>query len=157
VGASVTPARGVPPELVLLTENTTDTYTNAAEQSDLYDTNTYTMHPVESIFTRASDPFNPRRVERIVEAVTIGPDLTEAQRQEVRDLVAEYADVFALAVSEVFPVAGAVYAPKIPPEKTFSTKVQQRLLSRPQAEYLHEQVESTRARGGDTTDSPPRR
>jgi hypothetical protein len=59
----------------------------------------------------------------------------------VRDLVAEYADVFALAISEVFPVAGAVYALKIPPEKTFSTKIQQRPLSRLQAEYLHKQVE----------------
>ncbi|KAJ7304812.1 hypothetical protein DFH08DRAFT_976412 [Mycena albidolilacea] len=54
-----------------------------AEQSDLYNTNAYTMHPAESIFTRALDPFNPKCVECVVEAVTIGPDLTEAQQQEV--------------------------------------------------------------------------
>jgi hypothetical protein len=101
----------------------------------------YTTHPAESIFTRASDPFNPKRIEYIVKAVTIGPDLTEAQQHEVRNLVAEYADVFALAVSEVFQVAGVVYAPKIPPGKMFSTKVQQRPLPKPQAEYLHKQVD----------------
>ncbi|KAK7033438.1 hypothetical protein R3P38DRAFT_2479217, partial [Favolaschia claudopus] len=99
-------------------------------------------------FTRATDPFNPKRVERIVNAVTLGPDLTNEQREIVRALVAEYADIFALAVSEVFPVAGAIYAPKIPADtpkipadKKFSTRVQQRPLTKPQAEYLHEQVE----------------
>jgi hypothetical protein len=95
VGASATPARGVPPELVLLAENTTDTHTNAAEQDNLYDTDAYTTYPAEIVFTRASDPFNPKHVERVVEAITIGPDLTETQRQEVRDLVAEYADELA--------------------------------------------------------------
>ncbi|KAJ7822921.1 hypothetical protein B0H13DRAFT_1504970, partial [Mycena leptocephala] len=98
-------------------------------------------------FTRATDPFNPKRVERIVESVTIGPDLSDSQRAEVRSLVAEYADVFALAISEVFPVAGAVYAPNIPLDKKFSTKLNQRPLSRPQLEYLHEQVEVLKQAG----------
>ncbi|KAJ6589630.1 hypothetical protein B0H19DRAFT_923631, partial [Mycena capillaripes] len=39
------------------------------------------------------------------------------------------------------PVKGAVYAPKIPADCTFSTKVHQRPLTQPQAEYLHQQIE----------------
>ncbi|KAJ6571987.1 hypothetical protein B0H19DRAFT_1255915 [Mycena capillaripes] len=141
VGAGATPARGVLTEPVLLTETAADTAHNAAEYEDLYNTDAYATNTEESIFTQATEPFNPRRVAKILEAVTIGPDLTDEQRAEVRDIVVEYADIFALGVSEVFPVAGAVYAPKIPMEKKFGTKVHQRPLTRPQAEYLHEQVE----------------
>jgi hypothetical protein len=141
VGASATPTRGVQAEQVLLAENATDNTNATAEYEEVYDADAYTTDPKESVFTRATDPFNPRRVARIVEAVQIGPDLTDAQRAEVRKLVMEHADIFALAVSEVFPVAGAVYAPKIPLDKKFSTKIHQRPVSRPQAEYLHEQVE----------------
>jgi hypothetical protein len=55
-------------------------------------------------------------------------------------LIAEYADTFALAVSEVSAVKGAVYAPKIPPDQKFSTKVHQKPMSTPEIEYLHTQV-----------------
>ncbi|KAJ6542985.1 hypothetical protein B0H19DRAFT_957527, partial [Mycena capillaripes] len=141
VGASATPSRGVHAEPILHAGDTADKSNVAAEYENIYDPGAYTANTPEAIFTRATDPFNPKRVERIVESVRIGPDLTDAQRAEVQDLVAEYADVFALAISEVFPVAGAVYAPKILLDKKFSTKIHQRPLTRPQAEYLHEQVE----------------
>ncbi|KAJ7812618.1 hypothetical protein B0H14DRAFT_3478661 [Mycena olivaceomarginata] len=123
VGVGATPPRGVQAdELVLFTEGIADDASNLAEhESDMYDTEAYTPEPAAQIFTRANDPFNTKRIEHIIESVEIGPDLT--------------------AEHEVFPVAGAVYAPKIPAEKKFSTRVQQRPLSRPQAEYLHEQVE----------------
>ncbi|KAJ7711119.1 hypothetical protein B0H16DRAFT_1344037, partial [Mycena metata] len=68
-------------------------------------------------------------------------DLTDAQREQVQALVGSYADIFALAVSEVCPVKEAVYAPKIPANQVFSTKVHQRSMTTLQAKYVHEQVE----------------
>lgn len=140
VGAGATPARGVQTNAVLFTENPANDASLAAER-DIFDAEAYAQVPAESIFTRATDPFNPKRVERIVESVQIGPDLTDQQRKIVQELVAEHADIFALTVSEVFPVTDAVYVLKIPTEKKFSTRVQQRPLTRPQTEYLHEQGE----------------
>ncbi|KAJ7839396.1 hypothetical protein B0H13DRAFT_2366848 [Mycena leptocephala] len=112
VGASATPPRGVHAKPVFTAENATDSASNAAEYEEVYDTDAYVPTSAETVFTRTTDPFNVKRVERVVESVRIGPDLTDDQRATVRALVAEYADVFALAVSEVTPVAGAVYAPK---------------------------------------------
>ncbi|KAK6992436.1 hypothetical protein R3P38DRAFT_2416468, partial [Favolaschia claudopus] len=94
-----------------------------------------------SIYTRTTDPFNPARVGEILRLVELGPDLAEAQRGEVRVMLSSYADIFALAVSEVTPVEGAVYAPKIPEDVKFSTKIHQRPLTQPQAVYLHQQVD----------------
>ncbi|KAJ6532118.1 hypothetical protein DFH09DRAFT_933457, partial [Mycena vulgaris] len=100
-----------------------------------------------SIYTRATDPFNPARVAEILRLVRVGPDLTRPQRDEVMQLISRYADVFALAVSEVCPVKGAVYAPKIPRDCKFSTKVHQRPVTQPQAEYLHAQADIMEAAG----------
>jgi hypothetical protein len=113
-GASATPVRGVLAETVFLAENATDIAKEAAEYEDVYDPDAYATNSTEAIYTRATDLYKPERVKRVVEAVQIGPDLTDEQRTEVRAFVAEYADIFALAVSEVSPVAGAVYAPNIP-------------------------------------------
>ncbi|KAJ7439824.1 hypothetical protein FB451DRAFT_1415471 [Mycena latifolia] len=124
MGASATPARGVPADTPIhLVESTTDPALVSAGQEELYDTDAYMTSPADLIFTRAMDPFNPKRVQAIVEAVRLGPDLTETQRAEVRQLIAEFTDTFALA------------------DRKFSTKVQQRPLTRPQAEYIHEQVD----------------
>ncbi|KAJ7129966.1 hypothetical protein C8R43DRAFT_1133938 [Mycena crocata] len=128
VGASTTPSRGVQNNpSIMLVDKTTDT--DAPEGT--YDTKLHVQPAEESVYTRASDPFNPARVAQILESVKIGPDLMEEQCLEVREMVAEYADIFALAVSEVFLVKGVVYSPKIPEGHQFSTK----------AEYLHQQVE----------------
>ncbi|KAJ7132744.1 hypothetical protein C8R43DRAFT_830494, partial [Mycena crocata] len=73
--------------------------------------------------------------------VQLGPDLTNAQRAEVQAFLASYADIFALALREVCPVKGAVYAPKIPKDHKFSMKVHQRPVTLLQGEYLYQQVE----------------
>ncbi|KAJ7106170.1 hypothetical protein C8R44DRAFT_638720, partial [Mycena epipterygia] len=141
VGAGATPSREVHDTTpILLTETVAD-LDDTASPADIYDTEAYGTPVAESIYTRTTNPFKSKRVAKILELVEIGPDLTEEQRGEVQALVREYADIFALAVSEVSQVKGAVYAPKIPEGRTFSTKVQQRPLTKPQAEYLHQQVE----------------
>ncbi|KAJ7062434.1 hypothetical protein B0H15DRAFT_762226, partial [Mycena belliarum] len=93
-------------------------------------------------FTRATEPFKPERVAAVLDAVRIGRDLTGTQRELVRDMVAEHADIFALSVSEVRVVDGPGYAPEIPKDVKFSTGVvHQRPWSRPQSIDVNKQVD----------------
>ncbi|KAJ7931130.1 hypothetical protein B0H13DRAFT_858070 [Mycena leptocephala] len=147
-GDSATPVREVLAEAHVLVGNvTTDHDPSDSFDTEIYDTDAYVPIVAESIYTRASDPFNPVRVAEIQRLVQLGPDLDDTQRAEVQAFVGRYADIFALAVSEVCPVKDAVYAPKIPADYKFSTKVHQRPLTQPQAEYLHKQVEIMEAAG----------
>ena len=47
------------------------------------------------------DPFNKKRVNEILSKIKFGPNLTEDQLQCVKALVCEFADIFALLMSEV--------------------------------------------------------
>ncbi|KAJ6572836.1 hypothetical protein DFH09DRAFT_1312612 [Mycena vulgaris] len=103
---------------------------------------------IESIYTRATDPFKPERVAAVLKAVKIGDDLTAQQRDGVRALVAEYPDIFALSVSEVLVVDGPGYAPQIPEGVEFSRgTVPQRPWSRPQTVDVNKQVDGLVAAG----------
>jgi hypothetical protein len=76
-----------------------------------------------SVFTRLTDPHNPTRVAAVLDAVTIGPDLTTEQRRVVEEFVVEFADCYALSMKEVMPIPGAEHTMNIPSAATFSTKV----------------------------------
>ncbi|KAI0368531.1 hypothetical protein BV20DRAFT_948018, partial [Pilatotrama ljubarskyi] len=95
----------------------------------------------DNIFTRATDPFKPERVKAIVDAISIGPDLTDKQRAIVRDLIAEFADCFALSVKEVLPVPGAIHKLNVPDTATFPRRVNQRLLTPPQREFVYKKID----------------
>jgi len=95
-----------------------------------------------NIFTRMSDPFKAARVEEILQQITIGDDLTSGEKAQVRALISEFADVFALSVSEVTPVEGAVHQLNIEPDARFSTKVHQKPLTLPQCRYLYEKLQT---------------
>ena len=76
-------------------------------------------HPPEAAnraSQRAKDPANLTRVQDILDKISIGPDLTGAQRARVMDLVREYPDSFALSLSEVFPVDFTQHKLKIDPD-----------------------------------------
>ncbi|KAJ7364743.1 hypothetical protein DFH08DRAFT_799057 [Mycena albidolilacea] len=62
-------------------------------------------------------------VVEVLRLVQLGLHLMDEQRQEVQALVERYANIFALAVSEVCPVKGAVYEPKIPVLTTIISNV----------------------------------
>ncbi|KII90756.1 hypothetical protein PLICRDRAFT_106483 [Plicaturopsis crispa FD-325 SS-3] len=95
-----------------------------------------------SMFTRTTDPFKAERVAEILRLVTIGPDLSDAQRAVVRDTIAEFADCFALSVSEVMPVPGAEHTINVPPGTTFPKRVpHQRPLSEAQRKYLSNAID----------------
>lgn len=94
-----------------------------------------------TIFTRHSEPFKPERIEKILEEVCVGDDITQAQRQKVRDTLAEFADCFALAISEVNPVPGAVHKLNVPEGAKFRTKIGQRSLNPAQRKFLDSKVD----------------
>ena len=93
------------------------------------------------ILTRANDPFKKERVNAIVEAVQLGDDLSEQEQTQVRNLIAEYADCFALSIKEVLPVPGAVHTLNVPENTTFSRKIHQRPLTPPQRKYVYEKID----------------
>jgi transposase InsO family protein len=99
------------------------------------------------IFTRHTDPHNPHQVQAILDAITIGPDITKEQRDELTKLIADYADCFALSVSEVKPVKGAVHKLDIPHDAKFPLKVNQRPLTPPQRKFLYPKIDEMIAAG----------
>jgi hypothetical protein len=78
-----------------------------------------------NIYTRYTDPFKQEHVTQVLSEVTIGPDITPEEHRGVRDLIAGFADCFALAMSEVNTVPGAVHKLNILPETKFHTRIGQ--------------------------------
>ena len=93
-----------------------------------------------TLLTRKTDPHNPARVKAILDEITLGPDLTPAQRESIRALISEFAECFALSMSEVTTVEGASLRLDIPRDKQFRTKINQRPQSPPQKEFFNEVI-----------------
>ena len=85
-----------------------------------------------SIFTRKTNAFTTARVNAVIAAIHIGKDLSHDETTIVKDLIKEYADCFALSLSEVYHVPGAVYKVNVPKDKVLKTKVNQHPLTPPQ-------------------------
>ncbi|QRW11108.1 Retrovirus-related Pol polyprotein from transposon opus [Ceratobasidium sp. AG-Ba] len=86
---------------------------------------------------RVVDPFKPERVADILEKIRFGDKLTAAQRSKVEGLVREFADVFALNLSEVLPVDFKQMKLDIPEGTTFPKRVGQKKLTEPQRQALY--------------------
>ena len=93
------------------------------------------------LYTCHMDAFNPERVRAVLDTLTLGPNLTENQRKKANDLITEFADCFALAVSEVTQVPGAVHHLNILDNVKFSNKVHQHPLTPPQHQYLNKKID----------------
>jgi hypothetical protein len=61
----------------------------------------FTINRGDNTSPRITNLFEDNRVEEILQKIAIGTDLTMEQRDEVKALIREYADVFALSLSEV--------------------------------------------------------
>ena len=90
-----------------------------------------------SIFTQKSDAFMKAHVDTVVTAIHIGDDLSPEEVTIVQNLIKEYTDCFALSMSEVHHVPGAVHKINIPKDKVFNTKVHQWPLTPPQCTYFN--------------------
>ena len=100
-----------------------------------------------TVYTRLVDPHKPERVTSILSAITLGQDLTDNQAATVRKLIAEFADCFALSVSEVTAVKDAVHHLNIKPDTSFSKSIHQRPLTPPQRQYLNTKIDELLAAG----------
>jgi hypothetical protein len=100
-----------------------------------------------TILTRKTNPHNPQRVMTLLAEATIGSDLSVEQIQKVRNMIAKYAECFALSLSEVTPVEGAAHRLDIPRDKQFRTKVSQRPQTPPQREFLNSVIDKMLAAG----------
>ncbi|RXW14873.1 hypothetical protein EST38_g10981 [Candolleomyces aberdarensis] len=90
-----------------------------------------------TVLTRNTEPFMPERVAAVLKEVSIGEDLTGEERQVVEGMIAEFADCFALSMSEVSVVEGAYHRLDIPKDAKFRTRVGQRPLTPPQKEFFN--------------------
>ncbi|QRW10689.1 Retrovirus-related Pol polyprotein from transposon opus [Ceratobasidium sp. AG-Ba] len=86
---------------------------------------------------RRSNPFKPERVAEILDKIRFGDKLTVEQRVQAEDLVREFADIFALNLSEVLPVDFAQMKLDIPEGSTFPKRTGQRKLTEPQRQALY--------------------
>ena len=93
------------------------------------------------IFTWLMDPFKGEHVAVILKSIKLSNDLTEEERIAAQELIKEYADCFALSISEVHQVPNAVHHLNVPPNAKFSTKVHQHPLTPPQRQYLNKKID----------------
>ena len=121
-GSDKPPLRGVP------TRNNNHEETTPANTPCLVlpVANAVEMSPLEeAIFTRQMEPFLPACVTKILELVQIGEDISESQCDEIKQLISEFADCFALSLSEVNLIPSAIHKLNIPDDMAFHTKIPQ--------------------------------
>ena len=85
---------------------------------------------------RTRDPAGPERMQAILDKIDIGPDLSDEERVAVTNLIKEYPDVFALNLSEVFPIDFMKHKLKIDPSTVLPKKVHQRPITEPQRAFF---------------------
>ena len=94
-----------------------------------------------TILTRDTEPFKPARVARILQEITIGPDITDQQRNKVHKLLSNYSDCFALGIKEVNAIPNAVHKLNIPEGATFRTKIPPRSYNPDQRVFIESKVD----------------
>ena len=89
-----------------------------------------------SVFIRMTDPMKAEHVSEILRSIEIGDDLTTEEQQRVKDIVAEFADMFALSIRGVKHIPGALHRLDVPEDATLNTRIGQHRMTPPQAEYF---------------------
>ena len=136
-GSSKPPSRGVP-------INPADRHETIPTDNPclvLPVTNTSETSSEDAIFTCQTNPFLPARVSKILELVQIGKDITTAQCEEVKSLIAGFTDCFALSLNEVNLIPGAVHKLNVPEDATFRTKIPQRSFNPDQRAFMEAKVD----------------
>ena len=78
---------------------------------------------------------------RVLQEITIGPDITDTQRAEIHELISSYADCFALNIKEVNAIPGAVHKLNIPEGTTFRTKIPPRSYNPDQRVFIESKID----------------
>ncbi|KAJ7749099.1 hypothetical protein B0H16DRAFT_1280906, partial [Mycena metata] len=77
-------------------------------------------------------------IQNILGKIQIGSDLTDDQKLKVTSLIREYADVFALSMSEVFYVDWWKHHLNIDPTVKLPTRMSQHPLTEKQKEWFYD-------------------
>ena len=120
--------------------NSTNTHTDETTHLVCVLSNKTSGAEPESLLTRENNPYKPERVKKIIQEVTIGPDVTDEQRQIIQELIKEFADCFALSIKEVNAIPGAVHKLNIPEGTTFRTKIPPRSYNPDQRAFVNTKV-----------------
>ncbi|KZP18348.1 hypothetical protein FIBSPDRAFT_681637, partial [Athelia psychrophila] len=86
--------------------------------------------------------FAPSRIQEVLDQVKIGEDLSTNQRERVRDLLTEFADVFALSLSEVRTVDWYKHHLNIDPNVPMPQRAGQRPVAGPQKDWLYSMLDN---------------
>jgi hypothetical protein len=112
------------------------------DEEDLTEVNVGALKKDTNLFTRMTEPHKPETVQDLLRLITIGDDLSPEERKAVEKLISDFADIFALSVSEVKTVDNAIHRLDIPPDTNFSLKVSQKPLTLPQRQYLYDSIDT---------------
>ncbi|KIM72773.1 hypothetical protein PILCRDRAFT_27483, partial [Piloderma croceum F 1598] len=89
-----------------------------------------------SIFTHTTATFKPEHIMEILQHIEIRSDLLPTEWIVVKETIKDFADIFALSISEVEHIPGALHKLHIPEGAIFNTKICQQYLSPPKAAYF---------------------
>ena len=89
-----------------------------------------------------TEPHKLERIQELFRLVTIGDDLSPDEKEAVKKLISEFADIFALSVSEVKTVDNTIHRLDIPPDTSFPLKVNQKPLTPPQRCYIYDSIDT---------------
>src|ERR1700683_458457 len=92
---------------------------------------------------RVKGPFTDERVNEILSKIEFGTDLTADQLAEVKDLVREFADVFALSISEVFYVDWHHHHLNVDPNVKLPHRMSQRPITENQKDWYYHMLDET--------------
>ena len=93
------------------------------------------------VLTRENNPHKEEHAKKIIQEVTIGPDVTQDQCQTIQELLKEYADCFVLSTREVNAIPGAIHKLNIPEGATFCTKIPLRSYNQDQQAFINAKVD----------------
>ena len=94
----------------------------------------------QSVITRETNPWKPERMARILKEVSIGWDIDDAEWNTVQDMIAEFADCFALSMKEVNAILGAIHKLNILEGITFRTKIPPRSYNPDQEAFMEAKI-----------------
>jgi hypothetical protein len=121
-------------------ENNASTHTDDTAPSVLVTPIEVPNMDMESLLSRKSNPFKLEHVARIIQEMTISPDITADQCQAIQELLGGYTNCFALSMKEVNVIPGAIHKLKIPDGAAFWTKIPPRSYNPNQHTFINTKV-----------------
>ena len=98
-----------------------------------------------NVSRRVTDPFSEEHVNEILSKVEIGTNLTDEQRDKVTALITEFADIFALSMSEVLVVDWHQHHLDVDPDTKLPKCMSQRPIMENQKEWYYKMLDEMEA------------